>query len=274
MNKKTLYEYMEAIEQTSKQYGSIFRRIEKVDTSENTQNQVSEKVTSTILHTLKDLLIEKIGYMKISGKNFSYGINNIKKINQDEKLYFHDRDSVEDMHFIQPIPIAVLTNKKKDSVFIIKKKIKSLSDTSPEKDKLLIYAGGHIRNEDVVAGEENNFIQNVKNTLQRELKEELGINIYPDHVEPFLIYTPDDSRSAKHIAICFVITIDFANTAFRLDHREIVQKTGKSKSGRVFTIKDISSLEDKLESWTIEILKHVFNKKLGKDGKQLIVPET
>lgn len=263
MNTKILNEYIEAINITIKKHGSKFKKIEKIDTSKISQNKVSEKVTRTILMALKDLLVEKIGYFKIPMKSFSHGIHQVENVIRTQELKFHDRDTIEDGNFIQPVPIAVLTNKEKNKVFVIKKQEKSISKHSPEKDKTLIYAGGHIRKEDVMEYEKDDLIKVMKNCLQRELREELGINLIPKDPTPFLIYTPVNEISARHIAVCFVEHVDFDNLKFRLDQREIVQKKGLTKSGRVMELSQIIK-ENKLEPWTITILDYVFGRTIQK----------
>ena len=64
-------------------------------------------------------------------------------------LSFDFRDRVEaNDNYIQPIPIGVITNKYRDKVLVIKKNKTAVSSNSPEKDKDLIYVGGHTRFED------------------------------------------------------------------------------------------------------------------------------
>ena len=100
-----------------------------------------------------------------------------------------------------------------------------------------------------------------KNTLIREIKEELGISISLDNIEPFLIYIPV-GKSAKHLAVCFVLRLDLNNLKLKLDSYELVQRTGKSKSGTFINVAEISNLKDEYEAWSIEILNNVFGKDL------------
>lgn len=272
MNKKILNEYNKALDKSTRESSRLFKRIEEVDTSKHSQNEVSSMVTSTILSTLKDLLVEKIGYFENHYKelNLSYGVNEISNIGRYSKFKFSDRNIVEDSHYIQPIPIAVLTNKSRDEVLVLKKQEKSLSKDSPEKGKFLIYAGGHIRKEDNLEGERESFLNIAKNTLYREINEELGITIIPENIKPFLIYTPDNYISKKHLAVCFVLNIDFENIKFRLDRREIIQKTGRTKSGRIVAVRELISHNEELESWSRVILDKVFGLKLKAD-EQLVL---
>jgi len=273
MNKKTLVEYRKAIDDTINCLGCKFKKIEKVDTSNSTQNDVSVKVTKTILKILRSLLVEKIGYFKNHSikADLSYGLNEFSRIEKKAELNFDDRDKVEKSDYIQPIPIAVLTNKSRDKVLILKKQNKSLSEDSPEKRKLLIYAGGHIRKEDNLEGKDEPLVNIARNTLNREIKEELGISIVPnDNVKSFLIYTPNNQISKKHLAICFIIVLDFKNLKLRFDRREIIQKKGITMSGRPVEIINLESKNDEIESWSRIILQEFFNMKL-KSQEQLVI---
>ena len=265
MNPETLNEFNIAIDQSVNQYSQYFKKLDQIDTSQYKQNEVSGVVTRNILETLKNMLIEKVGFFDFSTNKIglNYGINDFEKINKIEYLKFSNRDEVEEKENLQPVPIAVFANRKRDSVLVLKKQRKSLNANSPEKNKLLLYAGGHIREEDNLEGKSEPLINVIKKTLNREIKEELGISIYPsENDKPFLIYTPADDRINKHIAICFIFEIDFEKNKFRMDKREIIQKKGKTESGRSLSIASIKKKIDKFEPWSKLILERVFNIKL------------
>ena len=78
--------------------------------------------------------------------------------------------------------------------------------------------------------------------------------------EPFLIYSPENEISKKHLAICYVITADLENTKFHLDNREIVQKKGKTKSGKIMPIEELlENYKEDLEGWSKYILGEIFD---------------
>jgi len=261
MNKNILSEYNQAINQTVTNSKGMFKNIDTIDTGSHTQNEVNRMVTSQTLSTLFNMLDEKIGFFNSphSEIGLNFGINNISAI-ENQPLNFLARAEVEKQDVIQPIPIAVVTNVDKSKVLILKKQEKSISKNSPEKDKLLIYAGGHMRKEDKLEDDSDNVLDIAKNTLSREIKEELGLSIMPDETEPFLIYSPENEISKKHLAICYVITADLENTKFRLDNREIVQKKGKTKSGKIMPIEELlENYKEDLEGWSKYILGEIFD---------------
>lgn len=273
MNKKVLGEYLKAIEDTIENKSGFFHKVFKIETSDKNQDQVGEEVTTITLDTLKDLLMERIGYFE---KNEI--LNDIllsEKIFSEEMLTdvlgtikFGLRNVVEDNpNYIQPIPIAVITNKERDKVLVIKKNKNAVSQGSPERDKILLYVGGHSRYEDSTEVTSHDFISICKRTLKREIKEEIGISVALNGIRPFYIYTSSDKRSEKHLAVCFVISLDEEGLKLHLDSHELVLNKGKSKSGRFLTIDEICQ-EPELEQWSELILKKCFNT-VYKPNKQL-----
>lgn len=265
MNRQTLSEYRDAIEKVNQSYGYLFHNVRKIDTSKSTQNEVGYEVTSTTLETLKDLLMEKIGYTSRDiEKSLHYGINNFTSIAEKlNDIHYGNRELIESSENIQPIPIAVITNQNKDRVLLVKKTDKSTPGKSPERGKDLLYIGGHIRAEDYTNNCKDNFINLAVSALEREINEEVGISVSFDNINPFIIYTPSNSL-CRHIAICFVLEIDIENTKFRFDTYELLPKSNAGKSGKPIALKDIDINKFSFESWSIEILKTVFSKDINR----------
>lgn len=234
-----------------------FREVVQIETdTEQTNrnpNQVSYEVTSNILNILQSFLIEKIGYINntITSK-LDFGINSIS-ILESISLKFDNRDKIESTNKLQIIPICVITNKQRDRLLVVKKSTKRTSRDSPERDRLLTYIGGHIRKED----EKDSLFASVKKALKREIMEEIEESIYIIKNESFLIYTPDNDKSKKHLAVCFVIEMELDDKKIKLSSDEFVMKTGKTKSGHILGKSDIIDEKENLEAWSIEIVKHV-----------------
>lgn len=274
MKENVLAGFNEAVELVMNQCGSNFRNIEIIQTdtddTDDDPNRVGYRVTSEVLKSLKDLLIEKIGYFPGSlAKKLKYGVNNVSVI-KNERIAFDNRDKVEDSDLIQPIPIVVITNNKKTKVLVVKKGVKRTSADSPEREKLLTYIGGHIRIEDL----RNDTIETIKQTLHREIQEEIGESItIASHSKkkshevssPFLIYTPDNKVSRKHLAVCYIIEMDLDDKKFKLVSDEFIMKTGTTKSGHILKINEIKKGKDKPENWSRVILNHLFNAKMPLD---------
>lgn len=266
MRENVLEQYLNSVKETIKEYEDKFRVVHQIDTTEMQQNDVGYEVTLKTLEVLKNMLIEKIGFLPKTALSLNKGFNNIKDIELSLNMYeFKNRDIVEkDLSLIQPIPIVVITTPKRDKLLCIKKTKKSTTKESPEYGKLLFYAGGHTRLEDETITTKGNLIETSKNTLEREIFEELGVSISLENQEtPFCLYTPDFSEKSKqHIAIGWIISLP-EETKFNLDSYEIIQKKGTSKSGTFLSFSEIENQfrENKqlrLESWSKEIILKYF----------------
>lgn len=270
MNQKVLAEYLEAIENTYSLKRSFFHEVFMIDTSNKNQDQVGKEVTEKTLDTLKNMLMERIGYFEknseinrvLSSKN-TFGYDELKTLLKNIK--FGLRDNVEsNTEFLQPIPVAIISNRKKDKVLVIKKNKNAVSPNSPEKDKILLYIGGHSRYEDMTEVTSQDFLAICRSTLKREVKEEIGISIALNEIEPFFIYSEDNDKSKKHLAVCFFVMVDEDGIKLRLDSQELVLNKGKSKSGRFLDIKEVLK-EAELERWSRIILKTCFETGLQKN---------
>ena len=264
MNIKVLSDYLEAIEETIRDKSNFFHRIQKIETSDKNQDEVSKEVTSITLEILKDLLMEKIGYLDLTDMDKSKLLDKIVFLFNDienliPQIKFDLRENVEkNSKLLQPIPVAVITNYDKNKILVIKKNKYSTSKNSPERNKLLLYIGGHSRYEDSTEKNSQNFLSVCRSTLKRELKEEIGLSIALNDIEPFFIYTDSDDSSKKHLAVCFWVMIDENGVKLNLDSNELIIKRGKSKSGSFLKLDEICR-EKSLEDWSKIILKHCFN---------------
>jgi predicted NUDIX family phosphoesterase len=261
MNENVLSSFNKAIDSCLEKYESKFNKIVAFDTSnEEKPEEVNRLVTEKTLDALLGLIKEDIGYLSFSVSSLlQEGINDFSII-KDEPIFFGDRDEIEETDNIQPIPISVITNESKTKVLIVKKSEKKAEKGSPERNRYLLYTGGHIRQEDRY-DTTSSLLEIFKNTLHREIFEEIGESIYPKDIEPFLIYNSDNNKSKKHLAVCFVIKLkDFDYKSFKIVTEELVKKTGSSKSGHSIEISEvIENYSDNFEPWSANILKYVFN---------------
>jgi len=267
MNEKVLNEYLCSIKNTIKNKGKYFQQgsIIEIETTEKTQDDVGKEVTEKTLKTLQNLLMERIGYVQLTEELLSMIEQKRISLWSDSlnigQMEFDLRDKVEaNSELLQPLPIAVLTDKEHKRVFTVKKRPKAVSDDSPEKDKLLAYIGGHTRFEDCAGLNNNDFISICRNALRREIKEEIGVHIAVNNTDPYIIYTPDNDKSKKHLAICFLLEVDTESLKMRLDKEELITNKGKTPSGKFHYISDlIEDEKNNFEAWTVEIFQELFN---------------
>lgn len=264
MNLNVLEEYKSSVERTVKKKQKYFGSVISIDTTYDSQEQVGYVVTSKTLETLSELLDEKIGYFVVDdvlrdflNKERIGKVSSIKKYLNN--IVFEKRLVVEkDENKLQPIPIVVLVDKLGEKIFVVKKKVESLSNNSTEKNKMLLYVGGHTRYEDVVKGRKSDYLQIYRDALQREVKEELGISIALGDKEPIYISGHGEGEG-HHIAVCYKYEIETEGLKMRLDSHELTQNKGSSKSGKFLRIKEIVDNNEELEAWSVAILKYYFD---------------
>lgn len=265
MREDVLESYNISIDQVLEKYSRYYRQVEKIETDiddrSGNPNKVNYIVTKLVLENLIELMVEKIGYISteiLQNKNL---LSSLKGVT----LLFGNRFEVEkDAEAIQPIPIAVITNKSRDKLLVVKKNVKTTDKNSPEKDKLLGYIGGHVRYEDNV---KDDFFKTIQNALHREIQEEINESVSICATAPILIYANDNERSRRHLAICYIVEMDLDNKQFKITSDELTMKSGTSKSGKVMTPHEVAS--EALEKWTIEILDKVFKIKCNSNQKEL-----
>lgn len=261
MHPDILASYKETLETARQRYSQMFKRIEYVNTSEPSLNEVNYKVTNSILNILHDNTEERIGYLDKSTVIFQsksyFSFSDLSE--NDICLKFDVRRNVEkDNTKLQPIPILVITNKQRNKVLVVKKNKNQTSESSPESQKNLIYLGGHIRQEDLIESKDLDLLSVSRYALHREVKEETGIDYYPEANRiPECIWDMSNVRSEKHLAMCHVLEADFKTLKIKLDRNEFVT-SGSTKSGKVIEINELVNNWKDLEGWSKILLMKLF----------------
>ena len=261
MREPILESYLQAMATATSKYGSAFRSVESVDTSDMDQNQVSFNVTQLVLNMLQSTVSESVGHISLQQFE-SIDFNGAKAFSPDslptgECMKFDARPRVElDDDSVQPIPILVITDPSRQRVLTARKNKKAAKETSPEHNKTLLYFGGHTRAEDSFISGKRDVMSVCRSALTRELKEEIGIDFCPEHLEPILlVWEKDNDRSKKHLAICFLWEADLDSLQIKMDRNEFA--TGPDAGPAFAFVRDLKTAQ--LESWSQAILARVFN---------------
>jgi len=198
--------------------------------------------------------MEKVGYINKDILGLNEGLNSKIKLNGVTILY-DDREILEQRNdVVQPICAGVIMTKD-NKVLVLNKNSKATGINSPEKDKSLLYIGGHL---DAVDGAQTNLIS-CANGMVREIAEETGVEISIEEgslSRAILTYTPTSEKSARHFGVIFPVVIEKAfDTTFT---------DGKC---RFVDIESLSQIKN-FESWS-EIIKKELVDKTYSDGKIL-----
>lgn len=272
MRKDVLASYREAVNDCLKKYEKLFREVTAIKTDKKQQDAVGYEVTKLTLDKLNAISNEKIGYipadlMPSVSSVFEY--NSINSI-VEKNLTFKDREDVEsDRSLLQIIPVAVIKQSGEMSFIVGRKSEKAVSNKSPERNKIMVYFGGHIREED------SNFLDNaskldvIKQCVYREVKEEIGIDINPISRNPKCIWVRDGTKSDYHLAIVFIIETNLQTTRVIISGEEHVkyEKKGKTGTGEVRSAKQIVDRE-KIDSWTELIIRNIVGYDSKIEGRQ------
>jgi predicted NUDIX family phosphoesterase len=162
---------------------------------------------------------------------------------------FRPRDEVErDVALVQALPVVVVRNKTGS---VLRLRRRERNSENPLNEKVVIWAGGHVRSEDGSNGEAI-----VRGAL-RELQEELRLNVEPNELNLLgAVYVDTGNGISKHVAIVYEWRAETDDVAVTLSTAEFFERRSTSLSG---TFVAADALADEIgnkkivEPWSIEI---------------------
>jgi predicted NUDIX family phosphoesterase len=263
MRRRVLEGYRGAIAAAAEKYKDKFRAIETMNTDHQDQNQVSYQVTHQVLKTLNVVADEKIGFIPRKHLDASLGtVFRYSEIKQtlDKSLEFEFRDKVErDRELVQFIPVAVFKDKLSNRFLTGRKALKAVSPTSPERNRVLLYFGGHVREEDGALFLHSEAIEIMKQCMYREVKEEIGIDIDVSELNPYCVWVRDGTKSEHHIAVVFLLERDIDEVKIVIDDDEFVrwEKKGTPGTGDIIDEDGLKANFGSLDSWSRNIVENI-----------------
>lgn len=273
MKKPVLSSLNSCINSAIKKFKKTNTEIIQVDSVYNKETELKFEVVKAVLKCMDNYYDEKIAYIDKKELKHKLEVGNLSESQTHEilekELHFCARSDVEqDIGLLQIIPIAVIlyVDKKTKNKYIlcVRKNadaVEKENNKAPELSKDLFYVGGHIRETD--KGETT--ISTMINALTREISEETGLTLaIKQNVNFKMIYSDDNTKSAKHLAAYIVLTIDIDNMEINLDGMELVQKRGLTNSGKFFNIREMPC-DLNLEKWSKLILLNEFSNELNRE---------
>ncbi len=188
--------------------------------------------------------MEKIGFYYKTAIKLQTGINDIN-ICDKHILHFDERSKVEEMNnAVQPVCAGILLTKS-GKILTLRKSDKNVGkENSPEKRKTLLYVGGHL---DKVDKDFSNTTA-LLNGTRREIKEELGIDIYMNceaYLKSYIIYQQTELKTSQHFGAMHTILLE--------EEFEPKFTDGKAEFVDIAKVKQNPNLED----WSKYILKEI-----------------
>lgn len=274
MRDSVLQGYREAAKSAQLNFSDQFRQFHEFKTDDIDQNEVSAQVTGLVLDKLHNVASERIAYINreliesaFNGRDFvkfsdiSHIIDKNIKFEDREKLDFDDYRQL-DFSKIQIIPLILLKDKGRFRFVVARKGKQAASSNSPEADRILLYFGGHIREEDrVLYNHDVKSIEIISQCIFREIKEELGIDVRINCEDPICVWIRDGKKSEVHMAVAFIQEKDLDNIKLNIDEREFVLLTKKEKYGTGVIIDENGIKEniDRIDSWSRTVLREKLN---------------
>jgi len=268
---KTLDTTLECVERMKTKF-----QIVQIDTSGKSKDgprKTAESVCDTILDWIEQDLKEEILHLPKSVVSGIFGAKTTRRQQGASALLaafaahgkFRPRQIVEeDSASVQALPVVVVRNKS-GHVLCMRRRERQASNKLHE--KLVIWAGGHIRRED---GSNGSAI--VRGAL-RELKEELRLNVESDELKLLgAVYADVGGKTAKHVAIVYEWRAESDDVAISLSSAEFFERRGTSLSGKFLVLEDLVKqiqTADASEVWSTEIVRELLPTSTAKESSGL-----
>ena len=269
MNLEILGKIREVNEQCAKQLEGDFR-IYPIDTSSGAagrdQESTAETITDVILGLIEEQLAENIlSCSKETVKEFfgdktfvdSSKANELARhFEECDDSNFKTRDEVEkDASRVQALPVVVVRNADGD---VLRLRRRENRGDNPLHDKIVIWAGGHVRCEDAVNGAP------LINCAIRELGEELRLQLESSSMRMIgAVYFDNGGSASKHVAIAYEWRAPKNDVSVVLSRIEFFERRGTSLSGSFASVdKLVENVKDKklMEPWSVELVREYLAK--------------
>ena len=272
MNQDVLNQMLNTTKEAAERMKSDFR-IFNIDTSsgqlKNGAKKTAEIVADLALNIIEEHLREDIFSLPKAEVTKLFGAKRCLSITEARALVaafnmtgsFAPREQVEaDKTRVQALPVVVIRNKSGD---VLRLRRKERLEDSPLHEKLVVWAGGHVRKEDQINGD--CLIQ----CALREVQEELRLSINAQELSlQGAVYSELGERSAQHVAIVYEWKAATDEVAVVLSSAEFFERRGTSLSGSFVPLKDLALDVDKeeererrvTEEWSVEIVREILAK--------------
>ena len=269
MNLEILKQIREVNEKCAKQLEGDFQ-IYRINTSsggaKSDPKSTAETVTDVILGLIEEQLAENIlSCSKKTVKEFfgdksfvdSSKANELARhFEECDDSNFKTRDEVEkDASRVQALPVVVVRNADGD---VLRLRRREKRGDKPLHDKIVIWAGGHVRCEDAFNGAP------LINCAIRELGEELRLQLESSSMRLIgAVYCDNGGGTSKHVAIVYEWRAPKNDVSVVLSRTEFFERRGTSLSGSFASVdklaKDVKN-KKLIEPWSIELVREYLAK--------------
>lgn len=263
MNSSVLHQLRAIYDRAAEELKDDFEII-RIDTSspglDNPQGS-AEYALDRILDMIELALEERILYIptaaaeKIFGSSKAVsrdGARHLVRSFESVGKYRARREVEHDVTVVQALPVVVVRNLSGEVLVLLRRES---NPKNPLHEKVVIWAGGHVREEDGPA-------RAIEECATRELYEELRLSINVAELTLLgAIYDRTGDRSARHAALVYEWRAPSDDIAIALSQDEFFERHGTSLTGNFVQLEELSERVDAqelTESWSLSIADFLF----------------
>lgn len=277
MNESVLQQMLHIVKTTTEDMKRYFRIFE-INTSDGDTKgspiRTAEIVASTVVNIIEEHLQEDVLCLPkktlkeiFASKAFIDvpATSNLIDLFQRSGSYVPRATVEADFSKVQALPVVVVRNAS-GQVLRLRRREKSADNLLHE--KVVIWAGGHVRKEDSIDG------QPIMHCIARELEEELRLRIDSKQVSLLgAVYLDEVKSSSKHVAIVFEWHAPSDDVEVALSYSEFFERRGTSLSGKFVSIdvlaKDVADKKMD-EPWSDYIVAEFLTKNMPYTQSKLL----
>ncbi len=282
MNEDVLQQMLDTTRTTAERLAEQFRIFE-IDTSNGSRDrrQTAERVAGIVLDLIEEQLDEHILRLSTDEAEALFHDATCVESRTAERLIatfalkgqFVSRDRVEsDDSVVQALPVVVVRNR---SGSILRLRRRERRQDNPLHEKVVIWAGGHVRREDDCDG------NSIRQCAARELQEELRLSVEEGDLELLGAVwiragnrTGGGDKTRRHVAVVFEWRAQTDDVAIALSATEFFERRGTSLSGTFVSVDDLAADIDKghvSEPWSVEIARHLLTEVADRQANPLLL---
>lgn len=243
-------------------------RVYKVDTSfgetKDNPRRTAEIVTDLVLTLVEEQIKEELLFLpkaRVTTLFKGQRCLDTSRANDLASLFrhsgdFRSREEIEaDRDLVQALPIVIVRNA---SGAVLRLRRREKSEDSPLHQKIVIWAGGHVRREDTSNGDP------LLQCAMRELGEELRLNVEPESLRVVgAVYLDEGGSTAQHVGIAYEWRAATDDVAVALSSAEFFERRGTSLSGSFVSLENLARDVDEgkiTEPWSVELVRECLAK--------------
>ncbi len=285
MNHEVLKQIREVNQRCIEELGSKFRLF-PIDTSAGETKDDPKRTAEVVAEAILGLAEEQIAEDVLScpktvvkgifdDRNFVSGDRADKLVEyfrSGDRADFQPRQEVEaDATRVQALPIVIVRNRSGD---VLRLRRRERHDRNPLHNRIVIWAGGHVRREDAANGDP------LVLCATRELEEELRLQVRPASLRMIgAVYFDNGGSTSKHVGIAYEWQAETDEVSIVLSRSEFFEQRGTSLSGSFAPVDELVSYvtgdaaNGAREPWSVELVRrhlahHAFEADLFDTGQR------